>query len=43
MLKKIFKFPSGYVIIEIVGKNKEKFINMCLANNFLIWDVLPSN
>lgn len=41
MLKKIFKFIKGYVIIEVTGKNKERFINMCL-NNFLdISDVIP--
>ena len=41
MLKKIFKFVKGYVIIEVTGKNKERFINMCL-NNFLdISDVTP--
>lgn len=41
MFKKIFKFQSGYVIIEIVGKNKERFVNMCLTNGFRIWDVVP--
>ena len=42
MFKKIFKFQSGYVIIEIVGKNKERFVNMCLASKFEIWDVYPA-
>ncbi|MBQ3125238.1 MAG: sporulation protein YqfD [Clostridia bacterium] len=42
MFKKIFKFQSGYVIIEIVGKNKERFVNMCLTNGFRIWDVTPA-
>ena len=42
MLKKIFKFVKGYVIIEITGKNKERFINMCLHNNLGIYDILPS-
>ncbi len=41
MFKKIFKFQSGYVIIEIVGKNKERFVNMCLANKLDIWNVTP--
>ncbi len=41
MFKKIFKFLSGYVIIEITGKNKERFINMCMANRFTIFDVVP--
>ena len=42
MFKKIFKFQSGYVIIEIVGKNKERFVNMCLINGLEIWDVTPT-
>ncbi len=41
MLKNNFKFLSGYVIIEIAGKNKERFLNMCLTNRFCIWDVKP--
>lgn len=41
MFKKIFNFLKGYVIIEIAGKNKERFINMCLANNLRVWDVKP--
>ena len=42
MFKKIFKFLAGYVIIEIVGKNKERFLNICLENELAIWDVSPS-
>lgn len=42
MFKKIFKFQSGYVIMEIVGKNKERFVNMCLTNGFQIWDLNPT-
>lgn len=41
MLKKIFKFRSGYVIIKVVGKNKERFVNLCLENGFDICDVKP--
>lgn len=41
MLKKIFKFIAGYVIIEVVGKNKERFVSMCLKNKMKIWSVLP--
>lgn len=41
MLKKIFKFIFGYVIIGITGKNKERFINMCLHNGLDIRDVTP--
>ena len=42
MFKKIFKFAKGYVIIKVTGKNKERFINMCLHNNLGIYDVVPS-
>ena len=30
MLNKFFNFFKGYVIIEITGKNSERFINICL-------------
>ena len=30
MLNKFFNFLKGYVIIEITGKNSERFINICL-------------
>lgn len=39
MFKKIFNFASGYVIIRVAGKNKERFVNMCLANGLNIWGV----
>lgn len=42
MFKKIFKFVNGYVIIKVTGKNKERFINMCLHNNLGIYDIIPS-
>lgn len=41
MFKKIFKFVKGYVIIEISGKNKERFINMCLHNGIDAYDIAP--
>ncbi len=41
MLKNNFKFLSGYVIIGVTGKNKERFLNMCLSNMLCIWDVVP--
>lgn len=41
MLKKIFKFIKGYVIIEVTGKNKERFVNMCLVNLLNIYDIVP--
>ena len=41
MLKKIFKFVVGYVIIKVTGKNRERFINMCLYNGLDIYDVSP--
>lgn len=43
MFKKIFKFLRGYVIIEIVGKNKERFLNMCLCRRIEIFDPTPRN
>lgn len=36
MFKKIFKFVKGYVIIEITGKNKERFLNLCLNDGIEI-------
>ncbi|MGN0180975.1 MAG: sporulation protein YqfD [Candidatus Ornithomonoglobus sp.] len=41
MFKKIFKFITGYVIIEVTGKNKEKFISMCLHNFMGIDNIVP--
>lgn len=41
MFKKIFKFATGYVIIEVTGKNSERFINMCLHNGLEICDAVP--
>lgn len=41
MFKKIFKFIIGYVIIEVTGLNKERFVGMCLHNGFKISDVEP--
>ncbi len=41
MFKNIFKFITGYVIIEITGKNKEKFISMCLHNFMEIDNIVP--
>lgn len=43
MFKNIFKFPFGYVIIEIIGKDKERFLDMCLVNRFRISDVIPTD
>lgn len=41
MFKKIFKFVTGYVIIDVTGKNSERFINMCLHNGLEIYNVVP--
>lgn len=41
MFKKFFKFLKGYVIIEIYGKNKERFINICLRRGIEIHDTKP--
>ena len=43
MFKKIFKFLAGYVIIEITGKNKERFVNMCLEKGIRIISVTPKD
>ena len=43
MFKKIFKFLAGYVIIEVTGKNKEKFINMCLDEGIWIISAIPED
>ncbi len=41
MFKKIFDFIREYVIIEIVGKNKERFLNMLMAKDIEIIDCVP--
>lgn len=41
MFKKLFKFLKGYVIIEIYGKNAERFINICLRRGVEIQDTMP--
>lgn len=41
MFKKIFDFIREYVIIEVVGKNKERFINMCLFKGVGIKNCVP--
>lgn len=41
MFKKIFKFITGYVIIEIRGSGTEQFINMCVCNKLGISEVIP--
>ncbi len=43
MFKKIFKFLAGYVIIKVTGKNKEKFVNMCLEKGIWIISVTPED
>lgn len=42
MLKKIFKFAKGYVIIEVSGRNKERFVSDCVSNWIDIFNVIPS-
>ena len=42
MLKKIFQFSKGYVIIEISGRNKERFISECVSERIDVFDVTPS-
>lgn len=41
MLKKIFKFVSGYVIIRVTGDNSERFINMCMHNRVKLYEIVP--
>lgn len=41
MLKKIFDFMTEYVIMEVIGKNKERFLNMCLYKGIKIRDCMP--
>ncbi len=41
MFKKIFDFIREYVIIEIVGKNKERFLNMLMYKGIEIKDCIP--
>lgn len=43
MFKKIFKFLKGYVIIKIVGKNREKLANMLVHNGVDVGSILPSD
>lgn len=43
MFKKIFKFFKGYVIIEVIGKNCERFVNMCMHNGFHVSQAAPYN
>lgn len=41
MFNKFFKFLKGYVIIEIYGKNAERFINICLRRGIDVHDAKP--
>lgn len=41
MFRKFFKFLKGYVIIEIYGKNAERFINICLRRGIEVHDAKP--
>ena len=41
MFKKIFNFMTEYVIIKVTGKNKERFLNMCLYKGIKIRDCTP--
>ena len=42
MFKKIFDFIREYVIIEVAGKNKERFLNMLMYKGIEIKDCIPS-
>lgn len=41
MFNKLFKFLKGYVIIEIYGKNAERFINICLRRGITVFGTKP--
>lgn len=41
MFKKFFKFLQGYVIIKILGKNAERFVNICLRRGIKILSTKP--
>lgn len=41
MFKKIFKFITGYVIIRVMGKYPERFVNMCLFNGISADEIKP--
>lgn len=43
MLNKFFNFLKGYVIIDIIGRGRERFINICLRRGIKIWGILPGN
>lgn len=43
MLNKFFNFLKGYVIIEVMGKDRERFINICLRRGIKIWGILLEN
>lgn len=42
MLKKIFKFFKGYVIIEVTGKKCSRFMTMCINNGIKIYSSEPN-
>lgn len=39
---RILNFLKGYLIITVEGKFTERFINICIRRNILIWDVRRS-
>lgn len=41
MLKQVFYFLKGYVIIRIYGKFPERVLNVATAKNIICWDTKP--
>lgn len=41
MLKEVFYFLKGYVIIKVEGKFPERFLNVAGRKNLLLWDLKP--
>ncbi len=35
----LLKFIKGYVTVIVHGENAEKFLNMCVDRNILLWDI----
>lgn len=43
MMKQLIRYIKGYVKISISGNETERFLNICAANNFELWNLDTSN
>ncbi len=43
MSLKLWNYSRGYVIIEVVGFSKERFLNLVANKNIYIWDIVQKN